>query len=412
MTLPARLIVADPGLRGVMGHHFGYSLAVTTAARARGIAPVLLPSAGFNGALPEGIACRPSFTAVYQSAGQGGALRRLLFGAGSLLPGPLAACIAPPLRALRRAARRPGPDGFAAELAASLIALGGNRADMVLLHTVSASNLAGLGEALAPGCLGVLAIVLRRTPDDMDRDDAGPQSMAAILAGLAARFGQGVRLFADTMPLCRMWSRLIGLEVTEAPPPVLTLPVREPLPGTPPHLVFAGGARAEKGYAALPPLVRSLGGAVRFTIHSGPIGAGDDPIVQRAHRRLRALAGPGLTLVEAPLATDEYLALIRAADLLLLPYDPASYGPRSSGILAEARAMGVPAVVPKGCWMEDAVGPDPRLAFDSAYVFPDAVRRALGDLPTLLGAYGGAAPEWRAAHAPATLLSRLVGETP
>ena len=99
----------------------------------------------------------------------------------------------------------------------------------------------------------------------------------------------------------------------------------------------------EKGYGLLPELVRLLADAARFTIHSGPIGAADDPLVQRAHRKLRALEGTGLTLLERPLPPEGYLALLCAADLLLLLYDAQAYGPRSSGILAEARAMGVPA---------------------------------------------------------------------
>ncbi len=405
---PPRLIVADPGLRGLLGHHFAYTHAVAEAAQARGIVPVVLASAAFRDTLPAGMLCLPSFAAAYQSAGQGGSLRRAVFGLGSRLPASLAARVAPPLRQLRRSVRRPMADGFAAELAAALAGLCDTGADLVLLHSVSATNLAGLASALPPDRLGALAVVLRRTPDDMDRDDAGPRPMAAILAELRACFGSKLRLYADTAPLARQWADLSGQSVAEAPLPVVAPPIRTGGPSDPPHLVFAGGARGEKGYGLLPGLVRALGHSARFTIHSGPIGAGDDPLVQQAHRRLRALAGSGLALMETSLSPGAYLDLLRSADLLLLPYDAVAYGPRSSGILAEARAMGVPSVVPAGCWMQDAVGPAAELVFASEAGFVDRVGWAIGQLPNLLPAYAASAADWRQTHAPATLLARLL----
>jgi glycosyltransferase involved in cell wall biosynthesis len=161
----------------------------------------------------------------------------------------------------------------------------------------------------------------------------------------------------------------------------------------------------------LPNLVQALAGEARFTIHSGPVDTASDPLVQRAHRRLRALAGTGLTLLERPLAPAEYLNQLHAADLVLLPYDARAYGPRSSGILAEARAAGVPAVVPAGCWMADAVGPDPGLTFCGASGLVAAVRDALARLPALQEEWAAAAPAWRQLHSPAALLSQLLAET-
>ena len=412
MSLPPRLIVADPGLRNALGHHLGYSLAVATAAAARGIEPLVLASRDFTGGLPGGLPCRPSFGALYQSAGGGGAARRALFGLAAQLPRPIAACVAPPLRLLRRALRRPAPDGFAAELAAALTASGDSSGDLVLLHSASAANLAGLVAALPADGLGALAIVLRRTPAEMDRDDAGPQPVAEILAGVAGYFGRRLRLLADTAPLARLWTAALGRTVREVPLPVVAPPVRTAPPGQPPHLVFAGGARAEKGYGLLPALVGRLAGQARFSIHSGPIGPADDPLVQRAHRHLRALAGPDMVLLERALPPDDYLALLHAADLLLLPYDATAYGPRSSGILAEARAMGVPAVVPGGCWMADAVGPDGGLVFHDSRKFVATVEQALPRLPALLTAYADAADSWRATHSPDGVLQRLLEVNP
>lgn len=412
MNLPPRLIIADPGLRSALGHHFNYSLAVAEAARERGISPLVLVSGDFQGTLPSDIHFLPSFTAAYQSAGGGGALRRTLFGLAARLPTPLAAHVTPSLQELRRVLRRPAPDGFAEQLKMALVASGDASRDLLLLHSVSAANLAGLAAALPATRLGAMAIVLRRTPEEMDRDDSGPLPIALILAGLTAHFGARLGLLADTGPLTRLWSATLNRRMAKAPLPVVAPPVRDSPPGQPPHLLFVGGARVEKGYGLLPDLALALAGQVRFTIHSGPVGAATDPLVQRAHRRLRALAGPELTLLERPLPPEEYRALLRAGDLLLLPYDARAYGPRSSGILAEARAAGLPAVVPAGCWMADKVGPDSALTFHDPPGFACAVRAALARLPALQRACAAAAPAWRQAHSPAALLSKLLGETP
>src|SRR5262249_53550762 len=188
---------------------------------------------------------------------------------------------------------RPAPDGFGEQLATALTADGDPARDLLLLHSVSAANLAGLTAALPAARLGALALVLRRTPKEMDRDDPRPPPIAAILTGLAAPFGERLRLLADTRPLALLWSAALDRPVAEAPLPVVAPPVRNAPPGRPPHLLFVGGARVEKGYGLLPDLVQALAGEARFTIHSGPVDTASDPLVQRAHRRLRALAGNG-----------------------------------------------------------------------------------------------------------------------
>lgn len=74
---------------------------------------------------------------------------------------------------------------------------------------------------------------------------------------------------------------------------------------------------------------------------------------------------------------DAHQALLADADLLLLPYDAVTYGPRRSGILAEARALGVPAVVPVGCWMDSAAGPVQDVIFQGEADFHPTVSRVL-----------------------------------
>ncbi len=281
--------------------------------------------------------------------------------------------------------------------------------DFLVLPSVSSANLAGLTEALAPTIVGRIAIMLRRLPEEMDQTDPGPAPVDAILRRLHSHFGSRLRLFADTEPLADLWRRLLGISVLPAPVPADMPAAQERRPRLRPHLVFAGGARIEKGYPLLPEVTAALKTTARFTIQSGLVDGSADPTVQRAHRTLKAQAGPDIELVERALAPNDYLALIRDADLLLLPYDPVAYGPRSSGILAEARALAIPAIVPRGCWMEQAAGPARDFAFDHPSGFAASVRQALAHLGPLTAAMREAAPAWRRVHNARGLLDVLLG---
>ncbi len=350
----------------------------------------------------------PVFGARYRAGGVGGALHPLLFGASALLPATISAAAAALLRRTGRLLRPARADSFGQELASALADLGRTDADFLVLPSVSSANLAGLADALDPAAIEAVAVVLRRLPEEMDGTDPGPVPIAAILQLLSRHFGSKLRLFADTVPLAALWSQLLELPVVPVPLPIVVPPVQDRPPPATPHLVFAGGARAEKGYHLLPELVARLNFRARFTIHSGPVGRGSDPSVQQAHRSLQSRAGPTLQLFERALGQDEYLDLIVSGDLLLLPYDPGAYGERSSGVLAEARALGVPAIVPRGCWMEDAAGPARDFAFDYPRGLADSVERALGSLGPLTAATRQAAPEWRSVHNPEALLEVLL----
>ena len=74
--------------------------------------------------------------------------------------------------------------------------------------------------------------------------------------------------------------------------------------------------------------------------------------------------------------------------------------------------MAIPAVVPRGCWMEQVAGPAQPLAFDFPDGFAASVGTALAQLGPLTSAMRDAAPAWRATHNPAALLDVLLGIGP
>ncbi len=406
MTAQGRLIIADPGLTGPAGHHLSYSAAVASAAMRAGMAPLVLAHRDFSGSLPGGAEARAVLGSAYQSAGGGGVVRRLAFGLAARLPGPLAGRVAPPLRALRRAMRGQGVDPLGAELASALAMLGAGSGDMLLLHSVSGANLHAL--ALAESLpMVTLLVVLRRMPAEMEADDPAPEPLPALLRRLAERFGPRLRLFADTEGLAHQFAALSGLPVRPVPLPITLVPGHPRPRVDPPHVVFAGGARAEKGYQHLPTAIAAVAHRARFTIQSGPVGTEADPLVQRAHRALKAMAGPGLRLIEVALPPAEYDAMLASADLLLLPYDGPTYGQRSSGILAEALALGLPALVPADCWMAEVAGPDRVVAVPHGAPLPPHLAVALDRLPTLSAAARAQAQVWRKKHNPDALFRAL-----
>lgn len=410
MTHAGRLIIADPGLNGPAGHHLSYSAAVAGAALAHGMAAVVLTGRGFSGDFPmPGVPAQAVLGSAYQTAGSGGLGRRMIFGLAARLPGPLAGLVAPPLRRLRRMIRLAAPpeDGLGPELARELTRLAAGPEDHLLLHSVSGANLHSI--ASAPGLTEVtLLLVLRRMPAEMEADDPAPEPVAALLHRLAARFGPRLRLFADTEALAGDFQALTGLLVRPVPLPIsLPAPRERPLPALP-HVVFAGGARLEKGYHLLPAALDAVAGRARFTIQSGPVGPRDDPLVQRAHRALLARRGPGLAIIESALDPEPYEEMMAEADLLLLPYDGPTYGARSSGILAEALALGVPAIVPAGGWMEAVAAPDRAVVIQPGESLSMALAAALEDLPRLTQAARSGADAWRKKHNPGALFSMLM----
>src|SRR5262245_53277649 len=116
---PTRLIVADPGLISLTGHHFGYSQSVASAAMRRGMDAVVLANYNFDVSQASGgVPCKPSFHARYQSSSQSSRFRRAAYGSASYLPAGIAPFIANSLRAARRITQRrlAATDTFGEEL--------------------------------------------------------------------------------------------------------------------------------------------------------------------------------------------------------------------------------------------------------------------------------------------------------
>jgi glycosyltransferase involved in cell wall biosynthesis len=198
------------------------------------------------------------------------------------------------------------------------------------------------------------------------------------------------------------------LQIHPVPLPFMVADATRPAAGRLPLVVFAGGARVEKGYTELPSSIEAVAGRARFTVQSGPVDSTSDPLLQRAHRRLQAMESDGVGLLELALEPNAYATLLASADLLLLPHDATAYGPRSSNILAEALAQGIPTIVPGGCWMAEVAGAESSVIIPRGGTAGAALAEALDRLPALqASAKAGSAP-WRAQHNRRALLHALI----
>ena len=114
-------------------------------------------------------------------------------------------------------------------------------------------------------------------------------------------------------------------------------------------LLFAGAARADKGFALVVDLVELLhraGKSIPVVIQASPPHNGKfEPAVQAALQRLDAIGYPHLQKIERTLNMDEYRALFRGA-ISIQPYDRAEFaGDRVSGVTLDSFLGGCPIVV-------------------------------------------------------------------
>lgn len=407
------LLIVDPDLTGLSGHNFNYSTALARVAAARKLPCSILASAFTPVLVTNGSTlAQPEFP-LRRQAPADRPFRRLLFLAVSFLPAPVANNATQRLRAglchLRTILKRPTGRGFGGELEAAIARFGSKIADqnIVLVHTIGAGRLASVADDLTPSALGQLLVVLRHSPAEMDKNEPAAELIATVLTRLVAAFGSRLRLFADTEGLAGLYQRLVSHPVGVVPLPVVALPPKAGPIGAPAHIVFAGVARSERGYTILPHLISALRGRARFTVQHGPIGPSDDPIIQKANRELRRYVGVSLTLIEESLEPDAFNSLLASADIILLPYNGPAYGQRSSGLLGEALALGIPLVVPSNTWMAD-VGAERVVVFENAAGILPAIETMLRNLPALTAAARAGAAAWRRRHSPERLLDTLV----
>jgi len=174
-------------------------------------------------------------------------------------------------------------------------------------------------------------------------------------AALKAVVGHGDRIMVhcETAAMAEAYREVTGLDIAVAPGPTLISAgeaVAERSSRHPPTVACVGFANEAKGYRLLPAAVERVlldDCNVRFLIHG--VVRGSDAEADAGIFSALSKMGARVTVRTDVLAQQEYRSWLGRADLLLLPYDPAVYKSRGSGVFTEAQRLGIPVIAPRGC---------------------------------------------------------------
>lgn len=172
--------------------------------------------------------------------------------------------------------------------------------------------------------------------------------------GLAGR--QRILFYTDTAELTAQYNRL-GAALFHTVPIPHTRRSGSPHDPPPLRLIYVGDARREKGFHLLPHLVEELWsgyvapGKIAFRLQSNYNVPQGEPEAVLARAQLETYPPELVELLKKPLTSTQYQELLLSGDINLLLYDAENYYARSSGILVESLAAGMPVIVPAASWL-------------------------------------------------------------
>lgn len=116
------------------------------------------------------------------------------------------------------------------------------------------------------------------------------------------------------------YSRLTRLPIDVLPIPHTAVRASAAVSTGAPVAVFLGGARSEKGFAVLVEAARLLRNDPIKLIVQCPLDDPDDGAAAAAREELERLEGSAVQLIREPLDSNQYYALLAAADIVVIPY--------------------------------------------------------------------------------------------
>jgi len=388
-----RVFLLDPGLLNRHGHHYHVDLAIYRECAERGIPVTVLGNRGVEPQIQATMPVQRVFRApAYPS--RDGAKRRSLSRDFDVFNRLIERDLA------TRVSERPGSD------------------DLILIPTVRDIHLTGMLRWYETLPQPRPRVCMRLLFEPEFRVQPEEESLAVELhrrqlRQWAALPGQRVVLAAERESLASFYSDLSGLPVHPLP-----MPIRYPGPvdgsagadGEARHIVFVGEARREKGFALLPQACRrvlDIAPRTRFTLQTSCLfDIGEEQV-----RDLQSL-GPAIRLVRRAMSVEEYDELMLAADLVLVPYDPATYRFRTSQIFLEALGLGKPVVTTQGTWMHEHLArlEAPEMAAESFTVdgLVGTIERLFNAWPEAVATAGRAGAASRRLHNPQAFVEALL----
>ncbi len=214
-----------------------------------------------------------------------------------------------------------------------------------------------IGLALAVGarrgrkrCVAVM--MLRREPDNYARGRSWVNGLLVRLLRRLVRQGRLLPVF-DSVVVRDDWATALGRGG-----PLIEIPERRAGPGRARSmsepLVFGlfGLLRAEKGMVHYDRVIRLARDRVRNARIRVQLSCGDDPDAGAhalALRRAWSAAGR-VEFLDGHLPAGSFDALLESLDVLVLPYDVASYGGGTSGLMHEAIQLGKVVLATRFAW--------------------------------------------------------------
>lgn len=327
-----QFIIVDPCLRDFVGHYYEYDASVCQAAREDGFDTQIL---GHIDAIPA-ICDLPGFKGTFPFDAWGtGFGRKLSYKEVNKL--------------------------FFNRLVKSLSNRFPSEQSIVFGHMITSNQLAGwiwfIEKFARPG--GPSVVLLFRFEANNYSGKLCLTAFRRLRKAIEAK--SKVILVSDSRRLAVDIEALSGMPVAAVPIPVAISNLRSAIPGTeesvPLQFAVLGNARAEKGIVEV---CRAIGlmqaskfrDVCKFTVQVSRPEAAVLPILTH----FRNARPPNVTIIEDPLPTNEYFAILRNSHAVLLPYWQSAYPGRTSGIFCEAAASGLPVICSNNTWMSDQLG--------------------------------------------------------
>lgn len=297
--------------------------------------------------------------------------------------------------------------------------------DTVLFHTSNIVDVIAAGQWLGriePERRPTVSLLFHFTPEQESQwlkcgPDEVTHAYRVALALLEDQAGP-MQVLAQTEELATRLSTAFERYVQPMGFPVAAVAKRASETSGPLRVLFAGEARADKGFGLLP----AIADALEAELHSGTVRlvcqTSQNEFADRSVKeaRLALTARTGLEIIDRFIPSDEYDRLVAGCDLVLLPYDPSQYRTRLSAVLVDATAAGVPVAVPAGTWMSAQLdaGLGAGVTFDETCpeAIAKAVREALTRKTDLATSAATAAALVQRHHDPRVVLQAILGQLP
>jgi len=228
-----------------------------------------------------------------------------------------------------------------------------------------------------------------------------------------SRFPSGgdsrVRFLTLSARQAREFSMISRREVERAPYPVglldrLSPSAHETSSGRR-RVLTCGSSRDSKGFALLPEVIRRVTAKrhdVEFVVQYCPT----EEVTPDA------IAAAGATVIQGYLDRDSYHSMIRSADVMLLPYLGPAYRLGTSAVFAEARWFGLPVVTAAETSMGDDIQADARIGLavrPEPVAVAAAIETILNDYPRRRRAAEEAADAYRRDNGTVRLVELMLG---